>query len=253
MKLGYRWLNLLAYIAVVGTNGAAISLPLFGRSTKEISDSYPVAVTPAGYAFSIWSLIYILLAGFVILQFIPKERNRSEFSRIGPWFVISSAFNVTWLLLWHSLHITTTAFIMIAMLISLIIIYQESRVAGPGSNMGARLFIALPFSIYLGWISMATIVNVSVALYSVGWDGWGLSPQAWGIVLLIAAGLLAVSIGINYRDPFYALVIIWAAIAIALKQFESYPQLGYAALGIAFILAGFILIKGFQFRNGWVY
>ncbi|MBP1990272.1 tryptophan-rich sensory protein [Paenibacillus eucommiae] len=236
MQQVYRWLNIVVFLAVIGVNWAANALPLFGRSTGEISAMYPVAVTPASYAFGIWGLIYALLAGYMIVQAMPRGQQRPEVKRIGPWFIISSLLNIAWLLLWHSLHITSTAFIMLAMLLSLIVAYRRSRPATPHPVIWTRLFVALPFSIYLGWISVATIVNISVALKASGWDGWGVSPEAWGTALLVVAGFLALLIARQYSDPFYGLVIIWACIAIAIEQQPAYPTLSYAAWGVAVIV-----------------
>ncbi|MNH95683.1 hypothetical protein D3C73_483320 [compost metagenome] len=236
MQQLYRWLKVLMFIGVILVNWASISIPLFGRTTGDISDMYHVAVTPAGYAFSIWSFIYLLLAGFVIIQALPRGWSRPEIQRIGPWFIIISMFNILWLLFWHSLHIPTTVAIMILMLISLIVAYRRSRPDKKHPDFATRWFIALPFSIYLGWISVATIVNISVGLQAAGWDGWGIAPQTWAIGLVVLAGLLALLMGTKYRDPFYGLVIIWASIAIALEQKDAFPSLAYAAYGIAGIL-----------------
>jgi benzodiazapine receptor len=236
-----RWLNIFMLVATLFVNWLATSLPLFGRDTGEISDLFPTAITPAGYAFSIWGIIYTLLIGFIIVQASPSANRYPEIDRIGYWFMISSVLNIAWLVLWHALWITSTVIVMIALLISLMIIYRRTRPWDEKTPFAIRLWVSGAFSVYLGWISVATIVNISVMLFNLGWDGWGIPPEIWAMGLLVIAGLLALTIGLMYRDFAYGLVIAWASLAVAVKQKEMYPALAI----VAYVVAIIVFIYGF--------
>jgi benzodiazapine receptor len=213
----YKWWNLLLYLGVLAVNTLSVTLPLGGNSTGEISDRYHTYLTLAGYAFSIWSLIYLLLAGFIIYQLRSDTGGRDSVQRIGVWFVLSCIFNMGWLFLWHYLYIELSLAVMVLMLISLIVIYRRTRsITDPTS--GEKWLVRLPFSIYLGWISVATIVNVSIVLDKNNWDGFGLSPTFWAVIMLCVGAVLAVIVSFPHRDSIYPLVFVWAFIAIAMEQ-----------------------------------
>lgn len=215
----YKWGNLLFFLGVIAVNTLSVTLPLGGNSTGEISDRYHTYLTPAGYAFSIWSLIYLLIAGFIIYQFREETGTRKSVLAIGPWFILSCIFNMGWLFLWHYLYIELSLVVMLLLLISLIMIYRKTRITEPTN--GEKWLVKLPFSIYLGWISVATIVNVSVVLEKNDWDGFGLSDPTWAVIMLCVGTVLAVLVSYPYRDSFYPLVFVWAFIAIAIEQQES--------------------------------
>lgn len=238
-SLALRIGNVIFYVAMIIANWSAVAIPLFGRETGEISDMYPTAITPAGYAFSIWGIIYSLLFGFILLQLKPKYAQQPEFARIGPWFILSCVFNIAWIIVWHALQLQWTVLVMIALLITLIVIYLRTRPVGPTTPRLTRVFASGTFSVYLGWISVATIVNISVALYDAGWDGWGIAPENWAILLLIIACLLAFIIAYRFQDSAYGLVIAWATLAVAVKQQAVYPTLGL----VAYIIVGLIIVN----------
>jgi len=242
MRNLYRWLNAAGLAAVIAVNGLAELLPINGKTTGEISAKYPVLITPAPYAFSIWPLIYLLLIGFVIYQFQPRAAKSKMVQNIGPWFIISCLFNALWILVWHYEKLASSIFIMLALLISLIVIYTAIRKDKQPPTPGERFFVRLPFSIYLGWICVATIVNEAVVLYAADWNGLGLSDVAWTIILLIAASLLAIVIGFRFLDPAFILVFIWSFIAIAVKQGQLPAVSLTACIGAGVLTAAAIVI-----------
>jgi benzodiazapine receptor len=237
MPYAYRWLNAAGLLIALAVNALAMWLPLGGKTTGELSAQYPVLITPAPYAFSIWSLIYLLLIGFVIYQLTPRGAQSRMVTNIGPWFLISCLLNAGWIIVWHYEFLVTSVFVMFALLLSLIAIYTASRRERSVPTSAGRLLVLLPFSIYMGWICNAAIVNVAVMLYAAKWNGFGLSAIAWTITLLIVALLLALGIGFGYRDPFFMLVFVWAFIAIGIK--DSQPD---AVMLSAFIGAGLIAV-----------
>lgn len=232
----YKWWNLLFFLGMILVNVLSVTVPLGGKSTGEISDMYQTYLTPAGYAFSIWSLIYILLAGFIIYQFRQYTGSRDSVRAIRFWFVLSCVFNMAWLFLWHYLYLELSLAAMVLMLFTLIVIYRITRrITHP--TTGERWLVKLPFSIYLGWISVATIVNVSVVLEKNNWDGLGLSDSTWAVIMLCLGTLLAVAVSYPNQDSIYPLVFVWAFIAIALehKDADNVYITGMITAGLLFI------------------
>lgn len=241
----FRRLNPLGLLAVIIVNALAELLPINGTTTKALSDRYPVLITPAGYAFAIWTLIYALLVGFAIYQSLPAGRNRPAVRRIGPWFLVSCVLNIAWILFWHYEIVVGSGFVMLALLISLIIIYDRVRTASNKPTTGERWFVLLPFSLYLGWICVATIVNIAVVLYDAGWNGFGLADTTWTVIMLAVAVLLAAAIARTFKDASYALVFVWAFVAIAVKQADR-TEIVVASLVGAVVLALFAAIIGLR-------
>jgi translocator protein len=211
-------LNILAFILVVGVNGLANSLPINNQTTGEISDSYPVMFTPAGYVFSIWGLIYLGLLGFVIYQALPAQRDNPRLDRVGYWFVWSCIFNSIWIFLWHYELMLWSVLVMLGLLASLILVYLRLEIGRNRVPLGESLLARLPFSIYLGWISVATIANVSVLLYDLGWDGFGLTEQVVTVIMLAIGSLLGFLMARRRAEVAYPLVLAWAFAGIFVNQ-----------------------------------
>lgn len=234
-NLPYKWINAISFAAMVVVNYLSDALPIGGRTNKQVSDMYPVLMTPAGYAFSIWALIYLLLAGFVIYPFLSSSWKRDSIPSLGYWFPVSCALNIAWIFAFQNLQIGLSLLIMVMLLLSLIALYLRTR-AITIPTTAEMWFIKLPFSIYLGWISVATIINVAVLLRKIGWDGFGLSDSTWAIIMLAVGTVLAVLVSFPYRDGFYPLVFTWAYIAIAIKQ-KDIISVYYTAIAAAIVLA----------------
>jgi tryptophan-rich sensory protein len=216
-----------AVALTIATNVAANALPLNGQNTGEISDRFPLLITPPGYVFGIWGLIYTGLIGYAVYQALPAQRENPRLRRIALPFIVSCAANVAWLFLWHYNQFGLTLGAMIGLLIALITI--DLRLGRMRSAaLVERLLVRAPFSVYLGWISVATIVNVSVVLLDAGWDGAGVSPEAW------TTGLLGVATALGFAkaargDVAYPLVLAWAFAGIAAKN-GGVPLVGPAAI-----------------------
>jgi hypothetical protein len=173
-------LMLVAVLATIAVNGLANALPINGLTTGEISDSFDTLFVPAGYVFSIWGLIYLGLLAYAVYQALPSQRGNSRLQSIAVPFLVASVANMTWIFLWHYQVFTLTLVAMVTLLLSLIAIYCRLRTDGASINSGERWFVGLPFSIYLGWISVATIANTQDVLYSLGWKGFGVSDDLAG-------------------------------------------------------------------------
>ncbi|MYL50461.1 tryptophan-rich sensory protein [Halobacillus litoralis] len=229
-----KWImNVLAFILVVTVNGLANALPLNGQTTGEISNRLNVLFTPAGYVFSIWGLIYILLGIWVIRQFPKSRRDLPIYQETSGLFVLSSVLNSLWIFMWHYEFFGVSVLVMIALLLTLIRLYQTLQ------KNDASFFDRLPFSVYLGWISVATIANISYYLTYIGWDGFGISASVWTVLLMIVGTLLAVFFMKSQDDWVYPLVFVWAFIGIGVKNQGSDVPL---VVNSAFILAGLLLV-----------
>jgi hypothetical protein len=212
-----RWLVALSTLAVVVVNGLANALPINNQTTGEISDRFDVFFVPAGYVFSIWGLIYIGLFAYTVYQLLPGQQYKDRLSLIAPVYILSSIANITWLLLWHYEIFPLTTVAMLVLLVSLIVIYLILGVGRRNVSAGERWAVHVPFSIYLGWISVATIANITTVLEYLNWDAWGLSEQTWTAIMLAAGVVLALLMVITRRDAVYPLVIAWAFAGIAVR------------------------------------
>ncbi|MMZ44768.1 hypothetical protein D1872_63520 [compost metagenome] len=231
----YKWWNIIVFIAVVFINFLASTLPIGGRSTAAVSNMYPTLITPAGYAFSIWSVIYVLLACFVVYQATPTGQAKTSVQSIGIFFILGCLFNIIWIFLWQYVYVELCVIVIILYLLSLGVVYVRTRTPQP--TRGEMWFVKLPFSLNLGWVSVATIINIAVALEKNEWSGWGLSDTTWAIIILLIGTILAIMVSFPYRDSIYPLVFVWAYVAIAVEH-PNNENVRLAAL----ILAAIILV-----------
>jgi benzodiazapine receptor len=213
--------NVVLLLATIALNGLATALPLNGQTTGDISDRFDVYFVPAGYVFSIWGLIYLALTAFVIYQALASQRDNPRLRRIGYLFALSCAANVTWLFLWHYEIFPLTIVAMVVLLISLIAIYLRQGIGRTEAPTAEKLLVRVPFSIYLGWITVATIANASSLLDHLNWSGWGIRPEVWAVIMLLMATAVTSGVALTRGDVAFALVIAWALAGIAVKHAET--------------------------------
>ncbi len=240
--------NVVAVIATIVANGLANALPLNGQTTGEISDRFQVYFVPAGYVFSIWGLIYLGLILFAVYQALPGQRDNPRLSRIGYLFALSCVANIAWLFLWHYEQFPLTLVAMLSLLVLLMAIYVQlgiGRVAAPTSE---RWFVHLPFSIYLGWVTVATIANVTSVLDYWNWGGWGISAEAWTVIMLIAGAGIASVVSLTRGDSAYMLVIMWAFAGIAIKHVDT-PVVAVAAWVMTAVVALMLAVGAIKRRR----
>jgi benzodiazapine receptor len=221
--------NIVAFIGVIIVNGMANGIPLNGQNTGEISAKYPSLFTPAGFTFSIWGLIYLSLTAFVIYQALPAQRGNQTLAKIGPLFVANCVANAAWIIVWHYDFLWLSLLLMAAILLTLMQIYRTLLAAGPAGSKSEWLFLRLPFSLYTGWITVASIANISCVQIAMGWDNAGLSAVDWTLLKLAIAGAIGATVILRLRDIPYVLVIAWAAYGIASRQVETPEVVGAAA------------------------
>jgi hypothetical protein len=227
--------TIVAFIVTLAINGAANAVPINGQTTAEISDRFQVYVTPAGYVFAIWGVIYVGLAAFTIFQAIRGAHPLVR--RVGWLPAISGVLNTAWLLLFQYEFFVLTVPVMVALLLTLIVIHLRLWNARDELDAAAFWAIRIPFSIYLGWITVATIANIAQTLASLGFDAFGIMPE------LVAAAVLALGLAIaarfvwRFRDAAYGLVIVWAYAGIVVKEAETAIVPWVAGSGALLIVA----------------
>ncbi len=207
---------------MIGANVLANALPINGTTTGDISDAYPNLFAPAGVTFAIWGLIYLLLGIYTFYQMGQDSQDsvhKGAMKRINLLFSISSLANAAWIIAWHYRIIPVSLLLIVTILICLILI---NRITGTMEFSGQeKLFIRLPFSIYFGWITVATIANVTTLLVSIGWEGYGLSEMVWATLVIAAGCLIGLATIIRNKDIAYGLTILWAYGGILLKHVSS--------------------------------
>lgn len=211
-----KLLNTIALLFMLVMNTLAVSLPLGGKTTGELSDLYPNLFVPAGFTFAIWSVIYLLLIGFIVYQWIANN-EKSQVEKIGLWFTLNGIANGAWIIAWHYELVPLSIMIMLVLLGSLIMMYRNLNINYFGLY-GIKWLVYTPISVYLGWISVATIANFTTVLVSYGWSGFGISEDVWSVVVLIVAVILGCLMLYRHKDIFYAGVIAWASYGILSKR-----------------------------------
>jgi translocator protein len=229
-------LNIVALIVMIAVNVLATTLPIAGRDTGEISDMFPVLFTPAGYVFSIWGLIYIGLTAFVVFQALPSQRDNPRFERVGYWFAANAFLNALWIFLWHNLLIPLSMLVMLGILVTLMAIYQRLEIGRTKVRAAEKWLGRVPFSIYFGWISVATIANAAVMLYDLGWRGQPLTQEIWTVLVIAVATAIGVFMITKRREVAFPLVLVWAFYGIYVKQ-QDVQTVPIAALSAAILIA----------------
>jgi hypothetical protein len=209
--------TLLAFIIMVTVNYLAVLLPLGGRTTGQISDKYPNLFAPAGYAFSIWGLIYTLLGIYVVYQLFHDTDDL--IAKVNRIFILNALFNASWIFAWHYDQIWLSVIIMAGLLVTLIMIADV--IHNRAVTRKETWLVRLPFSVYFGWITVATIANVTVFLVYIGWNRFGFSESFWTVLALLAGALIGSWRMLCDRNIPYGLVFIWAYGAILFKHLSS--------------------------------
>ena len=214
-----RYGNILLFALTVVVNSLAGGTTIIGgQLTAAVSDANPTLITPDGYVFSIWGIIYMLLGVFVVYQALPSQQGKDYQAKIGWLFILSSLINIGWLFLWQFEYLSLSVVLMFLLLATLIAIYMRLGIGKLMVSLREKLAVQLPFSIYLGWITVASIANVAATLVSIGWDGFGISPENWAILVVAVALLITMLMLITRKDLAFSLVIIWALVGIGVKQ-----------------------------------
>jgi len=239
--------NLLSVVLALTVNILASALPLNGQNTGEISDRFQVYFVPAGYVFAIWGVIYLGWIAFTIFQFQPAQKESPRLRRLGYLFAISNIANAAWLFCWHYNLFGLSVLVMLVLLGLLLASYLRLNVNQTPVSPLEYWSVDVLFSVYLGWITVATVANITDWLYFIGWDGFGIPAQTWAVIMLAVASLLGLGMATTRRDVGYLAVLVWAFVGIAVKQ-TSAPSVATSAWIAAALMAGLTIYSGIRRR-----
>lgn len=234
----------LATVITLVVNTLANALPLNGLNTGAVSDSFDVYFVPAGYVFSIWGLIYVLLIAYTVYQALKSQRENEALRKIGWWYVVGSLANSIWIFMWHYQVFSLTIVFMLILLVSLIVVYLRLGIGRAAVTPAMRFLVHLPFSVYLGWITVATIANATDVISLTSWDGFGIAPKVWAVIMLVVAVAVALLMAVTRRDAAYLLVLVWAFFGIG-QKFNGTAPVDIAAYVAAGAVAMLVIVSFF--------
>lgn len=242
-------LVLVTYAITLVINSMASSGALGGKPIAEISNAYPIYFVPANLTFAVWGVIYLGLTAFAVYQALPSQRDNPLLKRIAWPFVLSNFANTLWLLLFQNEQFLLSVPVMLILLGLLLVIYRQLGIGQPVSR-AVYWLVQVPFSIYLGWITIATIANISQALYASGYTELGLGGPAWATIM-IAIGTVIISAVIytGRGNIAYALAAIWAVAGLALAQWERSTLVGGAAVAAIVVIVAVLAYSLWQCRS----
>jgi hypothetical protein len=247
MKNLFRQISVIVTVlATIVINVLANVLPINGLNTGAISDAFHVYFVPAGYVFSIWGIIYIGLIAYTVFQALPSQKENPRLQATGWWVVLGGLANSAWIFLWHFEQFVGTLGTMLILLATLIAIYLRMGINQFKVSTGETWAVRVPFSIYLGWITVATIANFTDVLDYIGWNQFGISAAVWMVIILAAVVVISGLMNFLRRDVAFAVVLLWALAGIAVK----FPAEGIVTLAtwvtfglVAITLAAAFLVK----------
>jgi len=255
MKKILQILNGIAFVSVVFINYLSNTGVMNGKTIGSLSDSIRSLFTPSGYAFSIWGLIYLFLLGFVIYQgrsLFVKVKNDDFVEKIGFWFIISCIANSAWIFAWIYEYTGVSCIFIFLLLISILKIVINNEMQIGAVKKSKLLFVSLPFVIYGGWVTVASVANVSSYLVKINWNGFGISAEIWTIILIFIATLINIIVIYKRKMYAFALVGAWALIAIGVankEHFNTIAMIAYTAALLLILVSLFIKFKKVFFKN----
>ena len=226
--------NLVAFAVVILLNVLSNALPINSQTMPEISAKYPSLFTPAGFTFSIWGVIYLMLLVFVVWQALPAQRSNEKVARISRYFQVNCLMNAMWIVVWHYDLLVLSLLIMLVILVTLILIYRTLIASIDTASMTEHITLYMPFSVYTGWITLATIANASVLQIASGWDNVWLSAVQWTLLKLAVAGAIGAVMILRHRDVPFALAVAWGAYGISVMQ-SATPEVAGAATTLSLL------------------
>ncbi len=238
-RVGWR-LAIATWIAIVGTfavNTLSNFFPPGGLNVGEISNTVlgGVLITPASYAFAIWGLIYLALITYGFYQSKPAQRRSPTIRQANRWLIVACLVQMGWIFLFTLQLFWLSVLAMLGILIPLILAYQQVW-QRPKADRAYRRYARTPFSLYLAWISVATIINVASALYASGWTGWLFGPVGWTIAMILVSAIVGMGIAWLRRDMAFVGVFLWAYTAIAVRHTQT------ASIWITTLVAGVLVL-----------
>ncbi|QHT68019.1 tryptophan-rich sensory protein [Rhodocytophaga rosea] len=237
----WRWAALVAVLVNIFFNYNMNANPPGGLTNAEVSARYPTLFTPAGYAFSIWGVIYLSFIGYIIFQLLPSQRKQHVYDVLAKPLIITSILSICWLFSFSYELLLLSVCIIVLMLFTAIVLFVRSKEAIQSGQVNK--LISVPFALYAGWLSVATIANTSLWLTSMDWEGgsWGAIP--WTMIMIGVAAVLGVVVSYKLKDIVFPSVVVWAIIAIYIARQNQEQTVATFALVTAIILAVWVIVN----------
>jgi hypothetical protein len=242
-----QWSVLGAIAGGIVVNTLSNFFPLNGLNVGQLSNRLfsAVRIIPANYAFAIWGLIYLGLIALGVYQLQPSQQKTPALGRSGWLLVMASIAQIGWIYLFQARWFALSTLAMAGILLPLMALYLQLDIGKRRVSRQTQWLVQSPISLYLGWITVATVVNVAIALYSLNWNGWGISPELWATLMALIGGAIAVTVTIRHRDAVFAMTMVWALVAIALRHSDA-ALLATTAAAEAVALTAWVVVQRFQ-------
>lgn len=231
----------LSFVVTLVVNWLATTGVLGGLTTRDIATRYPIYFLPANFTFGIWGIIYLALGAYTVYQALPSQREQPRQRAVGWLVALTGLFNSLWLVTFQNTLFAASMVAMLALLATLIVIYTRLDVGRVPVSAKTRALVTLPMSLYLGWITVATIANASYVLFDAGWGGFGIAGAMWAVIMLLVATALTLVIVATRRDIAYLLVVVWAFYGIWVRQAETQVVAGVAGAAALLLLAAAVV------------
>ncbi len=240
-----RWLTAVAVLMAIAINGLSNVYPPAGKNTGEVSNTIlsGVLITPEGYAFAIWGLIYIALIAYSVYQLLPAQRDSSTISKVSYALIGACLFQIVWLYAFLTFNFWLSVVLMLGILVCLAFAYVQTRLVKPTRK--ARWLMQAPISVYFGWITVAAVVNVAGALYMTNRspepvetvlgvvNSASTNDIVWTVVMMCVSAAIGGLIALRYRDAVYPGVVVWALVAIAIRHIGAIPVISILGVGLS--------------------
>lgn len=246
MNKYFKHITLLFAVLTIIFNSLSEAIPINGVTSAQVSAKYQTLFTPAGYVFAIWGVIYIGWLAYAIYPYLNRKQDHTWMLPAFPYFVISAIANMLWLVLFHYEQIGLSVLVILVLLGSLIQIYRKLEIGIYPASAKTSWMVHVPMSIYLGWVSVATIANISAALVQVGWNGFGLASATWAIIMILVAAVLGCIMLIRRKDFVFVAVLLWAFWGINVAIGNTQPSetlVIYLAIAMLLIMAIYKYLK----------
>lgn len=217
-----------------------------GSSTGEVSGRFfnEVLIIPADYAFAIWAPIYLGLLAFAVYQALPSQRLNIRFAKTRLWLTASALLNAAWIVAFDNLLFDLSLAIIALMLVTALAMHRKLEI-GTTKVYGLERLLRVPFSLYAGWLTAATILNTAGVLAVRDWNGFGLSDLVWGIVMLLVASAIGLVTRFRWSDPVYGAVFVWAFIGVVVARGATGSVATLAGVLAALFALSLVLPRGF--------
>ena len=216
-------------------------------SVGNASDQFLTFITPPGYVFAIWGVIYVGLISYALYQGMPAQKHNSTLRKIALPVILNCVFNTVWIFVWVYGFYNVSLVMMLGVLATLVMIYMTLGIGRNPTSTAMLWRVHIPFSIYLGWITVATVVNTTVVLMNAGWNGEPLPAPLWGAIMLVVASVVGALMAVRHGDIAYVLVFVWAFAGIIVKYTDT-PIVMVTAIVMILALIG-ALVTGLPIRK----